>query len=138
MPGDKSISHRSVIFGSIAHGPTRVTGFLPGEDSLCTLRILQALGARIDVIDETTLAIEGTKGRLRPAWEPLDCGNSGTGMRLLAGLLAGQPFRSRLFGDASLSRRPMKRIIDPLTQMGAVIHAKGGSNPSPWRSSPPP
>ena len=131
VPGDKSISHRSVIFGSMATGTTRVTGFLPGEDCLCTLRALQALGAQIDVVDETTLIIEGVRGKFKPAWEPIDCGNSGTGMRLLAGLLAGQPFKSRLFGDASLSRRPMKRIIDPLTLMGAKLRAAGEKNTPP-------
>jgi 3-phosphoshikimate 1-carboxyvinyltransferase len=123
VPGDKSISHRSVIFGSMATGATRVTGFLPGEDCLCTLRALQAIGAKIEVIDATTLAIEGVGGKFSAPWEPLDCGNSGTGMRLLAGLLAGQPFATRLFGDASLTRRPMKRIIDPLTKMGARIRS---------------
>ncbi len=131
VPGDKSISHRAVIFASLAHGPTRVTGFLPGEDCLCTLRALQAMGAQIEIIDETTLLIEGIKGAFKAPWEPLDCGNSGTGMRLLAGLLAGQPFASKLFGDASLSRRPMKRIIDPLTKMGAKITATGDKHTPP-------
>ncbi|HEY8966522.1 MAG TPA: 3-phosphoshikimate 1-carboxyvinyltransferase [Candidatus Methylacidiphilales bacterium] len=131
VPGDKSISHRSVIFGSLASGPTRVTGFLPGEDCMCTLRALQAMGAQIEVIDETTLLIEGIQGKFKEPYEALDCGNSGTGMRLLAGLLAGQPFKSKLFGDASLSRRPMKRIMDPLGLMGAKIKAEGEKNTPP-------
>ncbi len=133
VPGDKSISHRAVIFGSMAAGPTRVTGFLPGEDCLATLRALQSLGVQIDVIDETTLLVEGLgrRGKFTAAREAIDCGNSGTGMRLLAGFLAGQPFKSRLIGDASLSRRPMQRIIDPLARMGAKITAEGEKGTPP-------
>jgi 3-phosphoshikimate 1-carboxyvinyltransferase len=125
MPGDKSISHRAVIFAGLADGTSRVTNFLPGEDCLCSLAAMQAFGASIELIDSTTLLVHGVAGKLRPALEPIDCGNSGTSMRLLSGVLAGQPFRSVLYGDRSLSSRPMKRIIDPLTQMGAEIAGQG-------------
>lgn len=140
VPGDKSVSHRAVIFASLADGPTRITGFLPGEDCLCTVRAMQALGTSIEFVDQakTTLFIEGTGAKLRAANEALDCGNSGTAMRLLAGLLAGQDFDSKLFGDASLSSRPMRRIIDPLTRMGAKIYALGekGTPPLEIKGSP--
>lgn len=131
MPGDKSVSHRAVIFAALADGSTRVTNFLPGEDCLCTLAAMQALGCPIEVIDSTTLLVHGTAGKLRGALEPLDCGNSGTGMRLLAGVLAGQPFRSVLFGDRSLSSRPMKRIMDPLRLMGAKIEGEKPKDTAP-------
>jgi 3-phosphoshikimate 1-carboxyvinyltransferase len=131
VPGDKSISHRAVIFGSLAEGTTHVTGFLPGEDCLCTMRAFQAMGVHIDVVDETTLTIQGCGRKLQAAREPIDCGNSGTAMRLLAGVLAGQPFASSLFGDASLSSRPMKRVMDPLVQMGAKVTARGAKNTPP-------
>jgi 3-phosphoshikimate 1-carboxyvinyltransferase len=125
VPGDKSISHRSVMLGSLAEGTTRVTGFLPGEDCMCTLRAFQSLGVHIDVIDDTTLVIEGCGGKLQAVEEAIDCGNSGTSMRLMSGVLAAQPFISRLFGDPSLSSRPMKRVSDPLGQMGAIIEGTG-------------
>ncbi len=125
VPGDKSISHRSIIFGALAEGRTRITGFLRSEDCLCTMRIFQALGVQIEEIDENHILIEGSSRKLKPACEPLDCGNSGTSMRLLTGLLCGQKFDSYLFGDASLSGRPMQRVITPLSQMGARIEAHG-------------
>jgi 3-phosphoshikimate 1-carboxyvinyltransferase len=125
VPGDKSISHRSIMFGALAEGKTRVTGFLRSEDCLCTMRIFQALGVNIEEIDAHHLLIEGSAKKLKPPCEPLDCGNSGTSMRLITGVLAGQTFTSKLFGDASLSKRPMQRIITPLTQMGARILAEG-------------
>lgn len=131
MPGDKSISHRAVIFGGLADGPSHITNFLPGEDCLCTLAAMQALGCSIEVIDQTTLLVHGVAGKLRPAYESIDCGNSGTAMRLLAGVLAGQSFRSVLYGDRSLSGRPMKRIIDPLATMGADIKGDGPKGCAP-------
>jgi 3-phosphoshikimate 1-carboxyvinyltransferase len=131
VPGDKSISHRSIIFSSLATGRTCITGFLPGEDCLQTLRAFQALGTLIEQVDATTLIVEGTGRKLSPAREAIDCGNSGTTMRLISGVLAGQSFSSKLFGDASLTRRPMKRIIDPLTLMGAKIKADGARGTAP-------
>lgn len=131
VPGDKSISHRALILASLANGRSKVTGFLPSEDCLSTLHAMQALGVETETIDETSLFIEGRNLDLLSSGEPLDCGNSGTLMRLLAGVLAGQDFSSRLFGDASLNSRPMKRITDPLTQMGAKIRCEGESGRPP-------
>ncbi|MDD2676107.1 MAG: 3-phosphoshikimate 1-carboxyvinyltransferase [Methylacidiphilaceae bacterium] len=136
VPGDKSISHRAVMLASLAHGPTVVTGFLPSEDCLCTLRAIQALGVDIEVRDPTTLSIENRLHRLSPAREALDCGNSGTMMRLISGVLAGQSFCSRLVGDASLSKRPMGRIIEPLERMGAHIRAEGEKGTPPLTLEP--
>lgn len=122
VPGDKSISHRAVMFGALANGITQVSGFLPGADTLATAQILRDLGVSIERTRETELLIKGVGIRgLRASASPLDCGNAGTAMRLLAGLLAGQRFASTLIGDESLSRRPMRRIMDPLTRMGARI-----------------
>ncbi len=121
VPGDKSISHRALILGSIAEGVTHVRGCLLGDDNLATLGILRALGVTIEEKD-TELLIHGVglQGLKAPS-QPLDCGNSGTAMRLLAGLLAAQKFDSELTGDASLLKRPMRRVVDPLMQMGASI-----------------
>ena len=129
VPGDKSISHRALIVGAIAEGETLVEGFLDAQDTIATLDAMRALGARVDG-SGTTLRIRGVgrKGLRRPG-SPLDFGNSGTGMRLAAGLLAGQEFSSRLVGDASLSRRPMGRIRDPLVQMGARIRTSAQGTP---------
>lgn len=137
VPGDKSISHRAVMLGALAEGATRVSGFLNGEDCLCTMKAFQAMGVRIEQLDETTLTVHGVglAGLKAPARE-LDLGNSGTSMRLMAGLMSGQEFPSTLVGDASLSRRPMKRIIEPLAQMGARIEADEGH--APLRISPAP
>ena len=130
VPGDKSVSHRAVMFGALAQGITHVTGFLEGEDTLATAAILQRLGVRIEVPGEGGRIIHGVGLHgLRAAEGPLDCGNAGTGMRLLAGLLAGQAFESTLVGDASLSKRPMRRVIDPLARMGASIDSEGGLPP---------
>ncbi len=124
VPGDKSISHRAVMFGALAEGTTTVSGFLPGADTLATAQILRQLGVTIDRTSETGLTIHGVgKGGLRPSAIPLDCGNAGTAMRLLAGLLAGQSFASTLIGDESLSRRPMRRVMEPLLRMGARIES---------------
>jgi 3-phosphoshikimate 1-carboxyvinyltransferase len=131
VPGDKSLSHRAVLFSALADGETVITGFLPGEDCVCTMRALQAMGVSIETDSPTRLIVNGSAGKLQPPLEPLDCGNSGTAMRLMAGVLAGQPFRSKLVGDASLSGRPMKRIVDPLTQMGAKINGQGEKHTAP-------
>ena len=131
VPGDKSLSHRSVLFAALADGTTAITGFLPGEDCVCTMRALQAMGTGIEVESKTSLLVHGTAGKLQPPLEPLDCGNSGTAMRLIAGILAAQPFKSRLIGDASLSGRPMKRIVDPLRLMGAKIQGQGDKHTAP-------
>jgi len=131
VPGDKSISHRAAIFSGLANGICTIRNFLPSEDCLNTLNAMQALGARHEVIGElagygpTHLVVHGQAMKLKAPSAPIDCGNSGTGMRLLAGLLAGQPFASELFGDASLSSRPMGRITTPLGQMGARIETRG-------------
>jgi len=125
VPGDKSISHRAVILASMANGTCVIRGFLPSEDCLCTVAAMRALGIEIESADETTLIVHGRRRAFTAPKSAIDCGNSGTTMRLLAGVLAGQPFRSRLTGDPSLSKRPMRRIIEPLTQMGARITAEG-------------
>ena len=128
VPGDKSISHRAAILGGIAGGVTRVSGFLRAEDCLSTLRCLRALGVAIDE-QRDTLVIHGG-----PPAEPgdvLDVGNSGTTIRLLAGVLAGQPFHSVLTGDASIRRRPMARVAEPLRQMGAHISGRQGGRLAP-------
>jgi 3-phosphoshikimate 1-carboxyvinyltransferase len=122
VPGDKSISHRSIMLGAIAEGITEVWGFLEGEDSLATLRAFRDLGVAIEGPRAGEVRIRGVGLRgLRAAEAPLDLGNSGTSMRLLTGLLAGQGFASTLIGDASLSRRPMRRVTEPLARMGARI-----------------
>jgi len=131
VPGDKSISHRAVILASLSNGPCKITGFLASEDCMCTVNAMRALGVVIEQPEPTTLVVYGCKGRLHPPETDINCGNSGTTMRLLAGLLSAQPFRSRLTGDESLSRRPMKRVIDPLTKMGAKIKAEGSKDCPP-------
>lgn len=136
VPGDKSISHRAVMFGALARGRTEVSGFLPGEDTLHTAQILRQLGVAIARPAETSLVIEGVGLHgLRGGAEALDCGNAGTAMRLLAGLLAGQRFASTLVGDGSLSRRPMRRVMDPLLKMGARI-AGTDAGTAPLRIEP--
>ncbi len=120
VPGDKSISHRSLLLGTMAEGTTEVRGFLKSEDCLATLGALSALGVKIVETPEGWVRIAGGGPEaLREPETILDAGNSGTSLRLLAGLLAGRPFLSILTGDASLRRRPMRRIVDPLTAMGA-------------------
>ncbi len=131
VPGDKSISHRSIMLGSIAQGVTTVRGFLRGEDNISTLNAFRAMGVTVDD-DGETLRIEG-KG-LHGLAEPsdlLDCGNSGTSMRLITGLLAGQRFFSVLTGDRYLRNRPMKRVIEPLGRMGASIFGRAGGDRAP-------
>ncbi|MCP3868690.1 MAG: 3-phosphoshikimate 1-carboxyvinyltransferase [Gammaproteobacteria bacterium] len=124
VPGDKSISHRSIMLGSLAEGTTRVSGFLEGEDSLATLRAFRRMGVEIDEPHRGELSIHGVgMGGLKAPDGPLDLGNSGTSMRLLSGLLSGQGFSVTLTGDSSLSGRPMGRVTEPLSRMGAVIEA---------------
>jgi 3-phosphoshikimate 1-carboxyvinyltransferase len=130
VPGDKSISHRAIMLGSIAEGQTRVSGFLAGEDCLATMRAFRRMGVRIEQRAPTELAIQGVglHGLQAPV-EDIDLGNSGTAMRLLAGVLAGQGFTTTLTGDESLTGRPMQRIITPLSEMGASIDSRGGKPP---------
>jgi 3-phosphoshikimate 1-carboxyvinyltransferase len=129
VPGDKSISHRYAMLAAIAEGETSLTNFSTGADCGSTLECLRQLGADIQRDSQGVLLIKGTGSRLRPSAAPLDCGNSGSTMRMLAGILAGQDFDSRLVGDASLVRRPMARVIAPLEQMGARVEATDGGRP---------
>jgi 3-phosphoshikimate 1-carboxyvinyltransferase len=130
VPGDKSISHRAVMLGALADGETVVRGFLQGDDALATVAAFRALGVPIDGPRRGELRIRGVGvDGLRAADGRLDMGNSGTSMRLLAGILAGQAFASELVGDASLMRRPMQRIITPLGRMGADIRCGEGGRP---------
>ncbi len=130
VPGDKSISHRAIMLGAIAEGVSKVSGFLEGEDTRATARIFQQLGVKIETPSSSERIIHGVGLHgLKASTEDLDCGNAGTAMRLLAGLLAGQNFSSKLIGDSSLSRRPMRRVMEPLAAMGASIHAENGGFP---------
>ena len=151
VPGDKSISHRAVMLGALSNGTCIINGFLPSQDCLATVSCMRSLGVKIRGIDEygsdwkpsdkdpkanagpTRLEIEGCSMKLTAPTRDLDCGNSGTTMRLLSGILAAQPFVSRLTGDESLRRRPMKRVIEPLAAMGAEIVAEGDNGCSPLR-----
>ncbi|MEE4161593.1 MAG: 3-phosphoshikimate 1-carboxyvinyltransferase [Woeseiaceae bacterium] len=130
VPGDKSISHRAVMFGAIADGRTEVRGFLDGEDCLATVAAMAAMGVTVSRPSATELVIEGVgrDGLAAPAAD-LDLGNSGTAMRLMTGLLAGQAFDSTLTGDASLSSRPMGRVIRPIEAMGGQIASRDGRPP---------
>jgi len=132
VPGDKSISHRSLLLGALADGITEVRGFLRSEDCLATLAALRALGVEITESADGRIRIRG-KGPegLREPEVALDAGNSGTTLRLLAGLLAGRPFFSILTGDASLRSRPMRRVVDPLTAMGATLLGRAGGQYPP-------
>ena len=136
VPGDKSISHRAIMLGALAEGTTRVRGFLQGQDALATRAAFESMGVSITTVGEGELSIAGVglHGLQAPS-TVLDLGNSGTAMRLLAGLLAGQEFACELDGDASLRRRPMQRVIDPLQAMGARIDSAAGARP-PLRISP--
>lgn len=130
VPGDKSISHRSIMLGAIAEGTTRVSGFLEGADAVSTINAFRALGVSIEGPQAGRVTVHGVGLRgLRQAGAPLDCGNAGTAMRLMMGLLAGQHFESTLIGDASLSKRPMRRVADPLALMGARIETSEGRPP---------
>jgi 3-phosphoshikimate 1-carboxyvinyltransferase len=130
VPGDKSISHRAIMLGSIATGRTGISGFLEGADALATMDAFRAMGVAIRAPGGGEVTVEGVGMHgLQAAAAPLDCGNSGTSMRLLSGLLAPQPFESTLVGDASLTRRPMRRVIEPLGRMGARIDSDDGRPP---------
>ena len=159
VPGDKSISHRAVMFGSIARGTTRIRNFLMGADCLSTIDCFRRLGVEIDVeaaAGQVTVhgnglrGLQGPKGLqgagslhggpqragVLPGTAVLDTGNSGTTTRLISGILAGQDFPSLLSGDASLNTRPMKRIMDPLSRMGARIHSVNGNGCAPLAIEP--
>ena len=139
VPGDKSISHRSLMLGALAVGETRVTGLLEGEDVLCTAQAMRQMGATIRRLENGEWVINGVGvgGLLQPD-EPLDMGNSGTSTRLLMGLIASHPITATFVGDASLSKRPMGRVIDPLSQVGAEFEAsEGGTLPLTLRGISP-
>lgn len=130
VPGDKSVSHRAIMLASLADGVSRIDGFLEGEDARATEAIFRRMGVRIDTPQPGSRVVHGVGiDGLRASDGPLDCGNAGTGMRLLAGLLAGQPFDTVLVGDASLSKRPMRRVTLPLARMGARIDTGEGGVP---------
>ena len=126
VPGDKSISHRYAMLAALAAGRSRFDNFAPGADCASTLACVRALGCKAERDEKGSVVIDGVGAQLRAPSSSLDCGNSGSTMRMLCGILAGQPFASELIGDESLSRRPMKRVIEPLTQMGAEIHSAAG------------
>ncbi|WP_296679333.1 3-phosphoshikimate 1-carboxyvinyltransferase [Novosphingobium sp.] len=131
VPGDKSISHRSIMLGALAVGETRVTGLLEGEDVLATAAAMRAMGAQVERTGEGAWSVHGVGvGSLLQPQAPLDMGNSGTSTRLLMGIVASHPITATFIGDASLSARPMGRVIDPLSQMGASFEASEGANGS--------
>ena len=130
VPGDKSISHRSLMLSGLAEGTSEVTGFLASEDCLATLQAMRALGVRIEQPGPTHVIVHGVGMRgLRGASQALDMGNAGTAMRLFTGLLSAQNFTSRLIGDSSLMKRPMERVAKPLRQMGADVRTQNGTPP---------
>jgi 3-phosphoshikimate 1-carboxyvinyltransferase len=130
VPGDKSISHRSVMLSGLATGRSEVTGFLPSEDCLASIAAMRALGVKIDQRSATEVAVQGVGLHgMRAAAHALDMGNAGTAMRLFAGLLSGQEFDSELIGDASLMRRPMERVAKPLRAMGADVRTTAAGTP---------
>src|SRR5438876_2477531 len=133
VPGDKSISHRAAIIAALSNGVCTLRGFLPSDDCMHTVNALRALGIQIEQPEPDVLTVHGKKRVLTPPKHELDCGGSGTTMRLLAGLLAGQTFETRLIGNPSLTRRPMDRIIEPLRKMGADIVAEGPEQTPPLR-----
>lgn len=135
IPSDKSISHRAVIFSALADGISTINNFSKGADPLSSLEIIKSLGVQAEFKDETTLVINSS-GKLTKPSKILDCGNSGTTMRFMSGILAGQEFNSTLTGDKSLSKRPMKRVIEPLTLMGAKINSQDGHAPLEITGSP--
>lgn len=131
VPGDKSISHRSIMLGAIANGVTTVRGFLRGEDNMSTMHAFRAMGVEINDDGETVrITGRGLHGLKEPG-NVLDCGNSGTTIRLITGLLSGQSFFSVVTGDQYLRKRPMKRVVEPLTRMGARIAGRGGGTLAP-------
>ncbi|HTM19244.1 MAG TPA: 3-phosphoshikimate 1-carboxyvinyltransferase [Kofleriaceae bacterium] len=130
VPGDKSIGHRALLFGALCDGPLRVRGLSGGGDNRSTRAAIEAMGVAVidDVSDAVVIHGVGVDGLREPA-DPIDCGNSGTTMRLLCGILSGQRFAATLFGDDSLSRRPMRRVAEPLGRMGARIEGASGARP---------
>ena len=133
VPGDKSISHRAAIIAALSNGVCNLRGFLPSDDCMHTVGALRALGIQIEQPEPDILIVHGKKRVLTPPKDEIDCGGSGTTMRLFAGLLAGQTFETRLVGNPSLTRRPMDRIIEPLRKMGADIVAEGPEQTPPLR-----
>ncbi|MGI9086601.1 MAG: 3-phosphoshikimate 1-carboxyvinyltransferase [Chthoniobacterales bacterium] len=133
VPGDKSISHRAVILAALSNGVCVLRGFLPSEDCMRTVQAMRALGIKIEQPEPEMLIVHGKKRLLTEPAGEIDCGNSATTMRLLAGLLAGQPFDTRLVGGSALSKRPMERVITPLKQMGANIVPDGPNETAPLR-----
>ncbi|MEX2580624.1 MAG: 3-phosphoshikimate 1-carboxyvinyltransferase [Verrucomicrobiales bacterium] len=135
VPGDKSISHRALMFSALSNGSCEITGFLASEDCLATRNALAAMGVEVEELghDGTRIRVHGRRGRFEEPGKPLDCGNSGTTMRLLSGILATQPFETVLTGDASLSRRPMNRVALPLEKMGARVKGEGDRCTAPLR-----
>jgi 3-phosphoshikimate 1-carboxyvinyltransferase len=133
VPGDKSISHRAVIVAALSNGVCTLRGFLPSEDCMHTVNAVRALGIKIEQPEAATLIVHGKKRVLTAPDKEINCGNSGTTMRLLAGLLAGQKFESRLVADPGLSKRPMDRVIAPLSEMGASVVAEGPEGTPPLR-----
>jgi 3-phosphoshikimate 1-carboxyvinyltransferase len=129
LPGDKSISHRYAMLGAFAEGTSRFTNFSTGADCASTLACMQALGAKVTKLDDGVIEVTGVAGRVTPSDQPLDCGNSGSTMRMISGLLAPQQGSFTLIGDASLSRRPMERIRKPLAEMGARLTLTEGHAP---------
>ncbi len=128
IPGDKSVSHRSVMFSALCDTPVKITNFLRGADCMSTVGCMKALGAKVEEVDETTLIVTGNGfNGLKEPQQIIDAGNSGTTLRLMMGILAGQNFLTTFTGDASLSRRPMGRVIKPLSQMGAQIVGRDGN-----------
>ena len=129
VPGDKSISHRSIILSSLSDGTSKISGLLEGEDCLATIEVFRNMGIHI-VKEGDIYSVEGRglRGLVDPE-KPLDFGNSGTSIRLCSGILSAQKFKSTLIGDTSLSSRPMQRIVEPLTAMGAKITSKNGTLP---------
>jgi 3-phosphoshikimate 1-carboxyvinyltransferase len=129
LPGDKSISHRYALLGGLADGTSTFSNFSTGADCASSLGCVAALGAKVEWLSDGRVAVIGTAGRFSPSTSPLDCGNSGSTMRMLSGLLAAQAGEFTLIGDTSLSRRPMERVRKPLTQMGAEISLTDGHAP---------
>ena len=134
VPGDKSISHRAVMFGALAEGLTEVEGFLPGADCLSTIDCFRRMGIAIEEKESTRILIQGKglHGLKKPS-QVLDTGNSGTTTRLISGILSGQSFETTLTGDTSIQKRPMGRIIEPLSLMGASIESLNGNGCAPLR-----
>ena len=135
VPGDKSISHRAVIIAALSNGVCTLKGFLPSEDCMHTVNAMRALGIKIEQPEATKLVVHGKRRILTAPTADINCGNSGSTIRLVAGLLAGQKFESRLVGDPALTKRPMDRIIAPLCEMGASVVAEGPDGTPPVRVS---